>query len=64
VAQSAAVTKANKVGRAQQRMAAGQMKNGLLRQYLPKGFDFPNYSQADLDAVGRRLNERPRNIKL
>jgi IS30 family transposase len=34
--------------------------NGLLRQYLPKGIDISNYSQAKLNAVARQLNERPR----
>ena len=34
--------------------------NGLLRQYFPKGTDISNYSQAKLNAVARKLNERPR----
>ena len=34
--------------------------NGLLRQYLPKGIDVSTYSQAKLNSVARRLNERPR----
>jgi len=34
--------------------------NGLLRQYLPKGIDVSTYSQAKLNALARRLNERPR----
>ena len=34
--------------------------NGLLRQYFPKGTDISIYSQAKLNAVARKLNERPR----
>ena len=34
--------------------------NGLLRQYYPKGFDFLNLSQSDLDAIVFQLNTRPR----
>jgi IS30 family transposase len=34
--------------------------NGLLRQYFPKGANLSSYSQAKLNAVARRLNERPR----
>jgi IS30 family transposase len=34
--------------------------NGLLRQYFPQGLDLSTYSQAKLNAVARRLNERPR----
>ena len=34
--------------------------NGLLRQYFPKGIDLSAYSQVKLNAVARRLNERPR----
>jgi IS30 family transposase len=34
--------------------------NGLLRQYFPKGMDLSNVHQNQLNAVARRLNERPR----
>ena len=34
--------------------------NGLLRQYFPKGTDISAYSQAKLNAVARKLNNRPR----
>lgn len=34
--------------------------NGLLQQYFPKGRDISAYSQAQLNTVARKLNERPR----
>jgi len=34
--------------------------NGLLRQYFPKGMDLSNVHQNRLNAVAKRLNERPR----
>jgi IS30 family transposase len=34
--------------------------NGLLRQYFPKGTDISAYSQTKLNAVARKLNDRPR----
>ena len=33
---------------------------GLLRQYFPKKPDLSGYSQADLNKVALRLNQRPR----
>jgi len=34
--------------------------NGLLRQYFPKGMDLSSVHQNHLNAIARRLNERPR----
>jgi IS30 family transposase len=34
--------------------------NGLLRQYFPKGKSLAGASQAELDEVARKLNDRPR----
>src|SRR6476469_5559735 len=34
--------------------------NGLLRQYFPKGTDLSHFSQAYLNAIAQRLNQRPR----
>jgi len=34
--------------------------NGLLRQYFPKGSEMSLHTQAQLNAVARELNERPR----
>ena len=38
--------------------------NGLLRQYLPKGIDLSGYSRSKLNAIARRLKERPRKTLL
>jgi len=34
--------------------------NGLLRQYMPKGISLAGYSQTQLNAIARQLNQRPR----
>jgi IS30 family transposase len=36
--------------------------NGLIRQYLPKSMDLAGVSQAELNAIARRLNDRPRKV--
>jgi IS30 family transposase len=37
-----------------------QATNGLLRQYMPKGSDLGQLSQAELDRIATELNGRPR----
>ena len=39
---------------------SNEQTNGLLRQYFPKGVDLSNVNQNQLNAVARKLNERPR----
>jgi IS30 family transposase len=34
--------------------------NGLLRQYFPRGTDLSRFSQAHLNSIALRLNQRPR----
>ncbi|HEY60417.1 MAG TPA: IS30 family transposase [Anaerolineae bacterium] len=34
--------------------------NGLIRQYFPKGTDFANLTDRDIERVMLRLNHRPR----
>ena len=36
--------------------------NGIVRQYLPRGADLDKYSQAELDEIAERINDRPREI--
>jgi IS30 family transposase len=37
-----------------------KIPTALLRQYFPKKTDLSGYSQADLNKVALRLNQRPR----
>ncbi len=36
--------------------------NGLIRQYLPKGYDFSTITRKQLDLIEDRLNNRPRKV--
>jgi transposase, IS30 family len=42
--------------------ASNENTNGLLRQYFPKHSDLSIYTDADLQRVATRLNDRPRLI--
>jgi len=35
-------------------------KSGLFRRYFPKGTDFRNVTQEEIDEVVREINNRPR----
>lgn len=39
---------------------ANENTNGLIRQYFPKGTDFSETSQKQIEAVMKKLNDRPR----
>ena len=36
--------------------------NGILRQYLPRSADLDKFSQAQLDEIAQRINDRPREV--
>ena len=36
--------------------------NGLIRQYIPKGKEFDNIEQNELNIIENKLNNRPRKV--
>ena len=40
----------------------GEYHNGLLRRYFPKGTDFSQVTQEELDEVVWEINNRPRKV--
>jgi len=45
--------------RASLQRGSNENTSGLLRQYLPKAIDISGYSQLQLNAIARQLNQRP-----
>ena len=58
IAVSSPPTRAMGVGRS----ASHENTNGLLRQYFPRATNLSHVSQAQLNAIALRLNQRPRKI--
>ena len=56
---SAARTKLPRALRSKQEVPSA---NRLLRQYLAKNADLRRFTQADLDTIAARINERPRKV--
>jgi IS30 family transposase len=44
-----------------QQRGTNKYRNGLLRQYLPKGTDLSGHSHEQLNAIADEINNRPRN---
>jgi IS30 family transposase len=54
------IHQAKGLGRGRRRRGSNENTNGLLGQYMPKGMDISAFSQTQLNAIARQLNERPR----